>query len=152
MNIEDLLFQLTLLPSFHSIYESTFIYSLCDQIGRGNGCTEKQRTSAIRVLKKYSISLGKQLNQNINPFLENPTYKLPMRILTNEKTMKVVDHPMWDKLIKVSFPFNDTIVGTIKSNKPSLGYATWNINDRTWDFSLEEATLKFLYEFSSCVL
>ena len=145
MNIEDLLFQLSLIPNFsYSLYESNLVYSLCEQINKGLGLTEKQRTLAVRTLFKYVNVLEKHMNRNVILFLKNPTYNLPIRIFTSNKTMTIVDHPIWDKLIKVAFPYNDDILTEIKLNKQSLGYATWHMDERVWEFSLEEINLVFL--------
>lgn len=146
MNIEDLIYLLYLKCKLNR-YDYVLIQSFVNQNLLGNGFTEKQSNLAIKILKRYSNTLNNTIQADISQFLENPTFKLPIRKSNNQKKLSIIDHSIYKKAIKVEFPFLQEKIETIRKNKPYLGHAVWDNDQRAWIFSLDERNIKFLSSF-----
>lgn len=143
MHIEDLIIlaasRLQMNP-----FDSKLIYSFQDQIFRGNGLTDKQVIVAIKILKRQKLKIDSILNQNIEGFLENPTFRLTKRTVNLNKKLSVVKNTVYGKTVKMEFPYNEQIVQTIRENRSSLHFAQWDKDEKAWILSLDERSLKLL--------
>ena len=144
MYIEDLIIALTSRNLTMNPYDSKLIYSFCDQISKGSGFTEKQQNLSVKILKRQVVKLNAILNQEISPFLENPVFKLTQRTVSAHKHMSIIPHLTLEKAIKVEFPFNDSLLSLIRSQKHKLNHCQWDSDQKSWIFSLDERSLTFL--------
>lgn len=123
------------------------LISLSDQISRGNGFTEKQSQLALRFINKYRIPLEADLKINVTHITLNPQFKLPLRVLQTLKTIKISkDSSTGYSFIKISFPFDDSLVNLIRNYKKESKdvYITWNNNEKSWDLPLKEEHLNWV--------
>lgn len=125
-------------------FDLKLILSLVDQIKFGNYLTEKQGSLAVSLLKKHKSKLTQALSIDISPFLENPQFKKPFRIINSEKTIKIIDDPTHIKVIKVQFPYDEKVITKFRQEKPKFFHCQWNEDERAWIFSLEETSIQFL--------
>ena len=124
------------------------IYSLSSQIVTGVGFTEKQSILAIRLSKKYQKSLSVALLRDITPFLTEPEFKLPLRVLNTSKVIRIkkTDIPN-KKVISVTFPYHEITIIHIKEFKRQSMYPqgiNWNAETRSWEFDLREENIIWL--------
>lgn len=143
MFIEDLICKLYLTPGVNS-YDSQMIVSLSDQIYKGLGFTEKQSLLAIKLLKRYTGIVSGIVRTDVTSFLGNPTFKLGIRKINNNKRVSIVDHATWKRAIKVEFPFNEERVTAIRKNRDLLNLAVWDPEEKAWMFGLSEMSILFL--------
>lgn len=113
---------------------------------QGIGLTEKQRTAAIKILKHYESSIAPFFG-NISHLLNNPIYKLPVRVLKTIKKITIADHVTYGRIIKVEFPYNEDKVRIIRENRDRLALSSWDQEMKCWVFSLDEASIVFLTDF-----
>jgi hypothetical protein len=125
-------------------FDLKLMLSLDDQLKFGNYLTEKQGKLAVSLLKKYKIKLTQALLIDISPFLENPQFKYPFRVINLSQSIKIISDPTHIKLIKVEFPYDEKIVTKFRQEKPKFFHCQWNDSERAWLFSLEEASVQFL--------
>lgn len=145
MNIEDFIVHLAFNRSTPlNAWDQKLVYSFADQIGRGLGFTEKQGSLALKIVKRHSASLSAALNKDITHFLENPTYRYPFRKINSLKKITVVADPLYGKVAKVEFPYNEDYVTEIRKHRDELGFAQWNGDQKAWIFGLTENTIGFL--------
>lgn len=145
MNIEDFIVHLAFNRSTPlNAWDQKLVYSFADQIGRGLGFTEKQGSLALKIVKRHSASLSAALNKDISHFLENPTYRYPFRKINSLKKITVVADPLYGKVAKVEFPYNEDYVTEIRKHRDELGFAQWNGDQKAWIFGLTENTIGFL--------
>lgn len=144
MHIEDLISELI----YHRIglnsYDSTLVYSFHEQIFRGNGFTEKQSILAARIVKRYSPALGSAMKVDLTPFVNNPKFKFPIRKISSERRLSIVDYPSLGRAIKAVFPYNEKTVESIRKNRDTIGQAMWDKEEKCWFFALNEQSLQFL--------
>ena len=150
MYIEDLItalvmnFRVSINP-----FDSNLIYSFHEQIARGSGFTEKQATVAVKILKRHVTKLKTLGFTDISQYLENPTYKLPLRTIMSYKRMSIIPHDVYGRVVKMEFPFNEALLARIRNEKMSLNYANWDPEDKSWIFSLDERSLSFLIKVAN---
>ena len=144
MNVEDLIIALVCSRIPLNDWDSKMMHSFYDQISRGNGFTEKQSTVALKTLNRHSASLGNTMGKDLTSFLSQPVFRLPIRKITNDKKLTVVADPMFGKVIKAVFPYNDKTVEKIRQNRDSTGHAQWDKEEKCWTFSLSEYNIQFL--------
>jgi hypothetical protein len=125
-------------------YDTNLIHSFYDQVTRGLGFTEKQATLSVKILKRQIPKLNLIFNQDISTFLENPQFRLSRRTVASAKKMTIQPHEIYGKVIKVEFPFNEAVLAKVRKEKMSLNYANWDPEKKSWIFSLDERSLKFL--------
>jgi hypothetical protein len=132
--------------------DDSIINSLSNQIVMGNGFTEKQSYLALKIVKKYSRVLSIALNKDITPFINSPQYKLPIRVISQAKsiTIKKVNGSN-KKIISINFPYNEGMIANIKGYKKLLSHKThvgnsinWNLTDKSWDFDLREEHITWI--------
>ena len=154
MNIEDLIDRLANAGNFifdNSIKISktdiSIIHSLSEQIQRGNGYTEKQRTLAVRLVSTYATELSLELKYDITIDLSTPKFRYPIRVLTGHKSVEVKLMPTGEKKIVVQFPFNNELIELFKSYKKEIkasSDANWDSESRSWVFEFSEPNVLFL--------
>jgi hypothetical protein len=147
MNIEDLITALAFTPQVKlNNWDSQMVYSFSDQIGRGNGFTEKQAGVAVRILRRHSTLLSSLIKQDVEKFLENPIYKYPFRKLNNLKMISVIEDSVFGRAIKLEFPYNEELVKNIRKHRDDFASAAWNPEKKAWIFALTEGAVHFLAE------
>jgi hypothetical protein len=145
MNVEDLIVALAL--SHHSAlntWDKKLVYSFADQIGRGSGFTEKQSFVALKIIKRHSLTLSVTVKQNVDQMLENPTFRYPFRKINSSKKISVKSHPTFGRQVYIEFPYDESIVDEIRSNKGKHDFSQWNPDEKAWTFALTEGTIHFL--------
>jgi hypothetical protein len=145
MHIEDLIIALaTSSPASAVSSDFQIIDSLFNQIIKGYGFTEKQELLSVRLLKRHMIKINLALGKNIAGFLENPTFRLGRRTVSYVKRISIVPDQTHGKLIKMEFPYNEPLLTKIRKEKISLNLANWDPEQKSWIFSLDERSLRFL--------
>jgi len=145
MYIEDLIIALAISRNLTiNPYDLKLIYSFHDQISKGSGFTEKQELLSIKILKRQVSKLDIMFSTQISPFLENPTFRLPRRIVSAFKKISIVPHPLYGKAIKAEFPYNEKMLDKIREQKNNLNYSQWDSEQKSWIFSLDERSLGLL--------
>ena len=115
MFIEDLIHFSISGVGLHFTYQDIEVLrSFHEQAIKGIGLTEKQRGLAIRVLKNNEGNLNTFFKGSVSSFLENPTFKLPVRIIKTVKKISVIDHPDYGRSIKLEFPFDEEKIKQIR--------------------------------------
>jgi hypothetical protein len=148
MNIEDLVISLLLSRIPLNQWDQNLIASFYDQVSRGSGFTEKQSALAVKTVKRHSAALSTFLQKDILLYLENPSYRLPIRKISNAKRLTVIDHPVHKKAVTAVFPYNEAYITQIRKNKNELGTAVWDKDEKYWIFSLSENAIQFLMDFA----
>lgn len=148
MYIEDLLLLLSNKAKTNP-YDQKLITSFCDQIFVGNGLTEKQANLAIKILSRQSSKLDLLLGKSVQPFLDNPTFKLARRVTNHQKRVSVVSHADFGKAIKVEFPWNEGLLEKIRRERVNLHYANWDKEQKAWFFPLSEKSIQLVLDISS---
>jgi hypothetical protein len=133
--------------------------SFDDQASRQLGFTEKQSALCVSMLLKYTTQISHYLNRDISIFLENPQFRIPKRIINQEKSVKVESsYDVETSKIKVCFPYDENLVSLIKEYRTeylkkravqwtlySSGHIDWNQDTRTWDFALCEEHIDWIH-------
>jgi len=149
MYIEDLITHLIRGPSKLNSWDEKIAFSFFDQICQGKGLTEKQASLITKILKRQAANISSALGTDINPFLDAPQYKIPMRQISMVKKMSIVDDNTCARAIKVEFPYNDAIINSIKEfNNSQQKTAQWDKEQKAWVFALNEQNLLFLQDLS----
>lgn len=140
MFVEDLIIHLSNYTIKLHKFDQSIVSSFYNQLFSGTGFTEKQRTLAISLIMKYEKQLNLFLGKNISNFMKNPVFKLPIRKIHQAKTIGVLEN----NSIKVSFPYDEKLIEKFKHVKPKLNYVSWNPEEKSWIFSLDERSILFL--------
>jgi len=146
MYIEDIIITLVTSPHISTMnaYDSKLISSFSSQIFNGSGLSEKQGSLSVKILKKQLTNLNTILRQDVTTFLDIPKFRTQLRTINNIKSMTIVAHETYNKVIKVKFPFNETIVNKIRKEKQNFNFANWDPTEKVWEFALTEQALLFL--------
>jgi hypothetical protein len=118
--------------------------SFDNQISKQLGLTEKQRNLALRIIKNNASSLSSFCDRPISDILENPVFRLPLRILKNTKKISIIDHVVHGRVIQIEFPFDEEKIKKIREQKEQINLVTWESDKSAWILSLEEAAIRFL--------
>jgi hypothetical protein len=108
------------------------------------GFTEKQELLSVKILKRQVLKLDAMFRTQISPFLENPTFRLPRRVVSASKKISIVPHTLYGKAIKAEFPYNEKMLARIREEKSKLNYSQWDPEQKSWIFSLDEHSLGLL--------
>jgi hypothetical protein len=125
-------------------YDLKLIHSFHDQISRGLGFTEKQELLSVKILKRQVSKLDIIFGTQISPFLENPTFRLPRRVVSASKRISIIPHSLYGKAVKAEFPYNEKMLTRIREEKSKLNYSQWDAEQKSWIFSLDEHSLSLL--------
>lgn len=156
MNIEELIDRLssnrnysfsTTLGLFPA--DIIIIDSLSEQVQKDSGFTEKQRTLALKLVKKYTKILSFLLKYDVNIDLVNPTFKYPIRKLNNRKSVEVKTFETDDTKILVKFPYHEGTIAAFKQYTKTFALIEsseigWSIDDAAWMFPFIEPNVSFL--------
>lgn len=143
MYIEDLI--ITLSKSFISnFWDNNLIHSFRQQIADGNYLTNKQRTLAVDILKKYKASLDNSLKQNVDTYIQKPNFKYPIRVINNIPYASIVNYDKWGPSIKLEFPYNQEQIDMIRKSKDRVDLAIFDKELRAWIFALSETSLRLI--------
>ena len=132
--------------------DESIINSLSSQVVMGNGFTEKQSYLALKLVKKYSRHLSVALGKDITPFYNEPLYKLPIRVISQSKsiTIKKANNSN-KKIVSINFPYNEGMIANIKAYKKLLSQKShvgntinWNLDSKSWDFDLREEHVSWI--------
>jgi hypothetical protein len=166
MYIEDIIddlvgmgsFLFTGQASFFSSKDMNFLCSINSQTNLGRGLTLKQSSFTERILKSYSVQISTFLNRPIQHFLDNPQYRLPIRTITQDKTIKVIEGKLVKKEVSLMFPYDEAIITRIKEYKKTHDKETrlprtygndtvyWHPEERTWNFYAFEEHIDWIGE------
>jgi len=147
MNIEDFITTLAMRPvATYNAWDQKLLYSFSDQIMRGSGFTEKQSSLALKIVKRHSVALSSFLKKDITQFVENPTFRYPIRKVNTAKRISIINDPVYGKVAKVEFPYNETTVDEIRKARDNMFYAQWDKDQKSWNFALTEESIDFLSE------
>ena len=125
-------------------YDTKLVHSFYDQVTRGMGFTEKQEILSVKILKRQIPKLNLIFSQDTSSFVDNPRFRLSRRTVSSAKRITILPHSVYNKVVKVEFPFNESLLAKIRKEKTSLNYANWDPEQKSWIFSLDERSLKFL--------
>jgi hypothetical protein len=147
MFIEELIHFSTVGAGQLDFQDLEIMRSFHEQTMKGVGLTEKQRGLAIRILKTYEKNLDIFFNGPVSSFLENPTFKLPVRVIKYVRKISIINHPDYGRSIKLEFPFDEEKIKQIRDKRSISNTIAWDQNLTAWIFSLEESSIKFLMDF-----
>ena len=125
-----------------SSFDNNIVSNLSASCEAGRGLTIKQRNVSIRLCEKYRGQLVSLLGQDAVDALANPDFKSPLlEAYIPEFSIKIDN-----KVISVRFPFDQNIVGKIRSFKGETGNQRiqWNPESKSWDFDLDEANVVWI--------
>jgi hypothetical protein len=150
MNIEDLIVQASIYSFLLNLNQWDFqaVHSLAGQISQGIAFTEKQRLLSLRILKKHVASLSTILNMDLSASVLTPTFKSPIRVISNDRKMEISNNETFGKVIKVKFPYDDKLISLIREHKGPLDTVIWNKEEKLWVFSLSEKNISFLLDLN----
>lgn len=149
MNIEDLIFYLSGSAIPLNRWDSQVVQSFVDQSCRGTGFTEKQANLAIRILKKHLSDLSVLLRTDVQPFIDEPVFRYPIRQINNQKRMFVTKDDRNVDIIQVEFPFNEAYVSEIRKQRGDTEIVQWDKDRRAWFFGISESNIQFLMNFAN---
>lgn len=154
MFIEDIVLLLVQTVKMNS-WDSKLMNSFYDQIIKGNAFTEKQAKVIEGILKRQVKKLNEVTGKDFSNYVSNPTYKNPLRISNTTRKISIASDPVFGKLFKVEFPYNEEILSKIRNDRSELTYAKWDKDTKSWLFSINEksigllTSLKDLYAFDA---
>lgn len=149
MYIEDIIIAVTTKNSVSfNRFDKNIVQSFTEQLLQGRGFTEKQATLAIKIISRYQQKIEIALQKNISTFLQNPHFKLGKRTVNNEKKIFIIKNEENQKLIAVTFPYNEEIVKKFRESRDSLHLVHWDPEKKAWTLSLDERSLSFLFNLT----
>ena len=147
MFVEDLISALAWsLNSSMNSWDKKLIESFSDQIFRGMGLTEKQSALALKILKRNIPSLTQHFGTDPTTHILNPTYKLGIRKINENKRISVVQNQIYSKVIKLEFPYSEKYVNLLRLSRDFLNFAQWDGDEKAWMVALSENSVDFLTE------
>ena len=150
MHIEELIISLLLSKISLPSWDQQLMLSLSVQCSQGSALTEKQDVLARRILGKNKINLSNFLKTDIGIFLDNPTYRTPVRKISLSRKISIFTNEIHGKAVRVVFPYNEEYVNQIRKHKgiDTINRADWSQDEKAWIFSMCESNINFLMEFS----
>ncbi len=143
MYIEQIISVSTFRVKFNH-YDLKIMESFFDQTTKGLGLTEKQSNIAVKILKRYLPQLNAIAGKDISSWLDNPIYKFGLRTITTVKNISVVKDDSGSKLVKVQFPYDDSLLNEIKKERGNFISAEWKPDEKCWKFLLQDQVVAFL--------
>jgi hypothetical protein len=146
MDIESLILFLShnVMVNNMTTWDFNLVSSFSDQISQGKALTQKQANIAVKILKKHVIAMSSALSKDIMPYLNTPVFRYPIRIANSTKKISIAQHKDHGKIIKVEFPFDDSIITKIRSAKSQLNLSIWDAEEKYWIFSVDAKNIDFL--------
>ena len=144
-HVEDLISGLAWSGTGVFLGDRQVIDSFDSQIMRGVAFTVKQGALALKLCRKYQNILVGMFGTNAITIIENETFASPLRIpVTSTKSITVVKQPK--KCIRVTFPFDNKIVESIKAYKKDNpnDWSEWNMDEKAWEFGLTEGNVLWI--------
>lgn len=150
MYVEDLIAEayFKLFGSFGS-WEKTIIASFYSQTSNNSPLTEKQSKLILRILKKSAPLLSEKINQDVQPFIDNPIYKYPIRALSKARRISIVSGEPYQsltKMIKAEFPYDQEKIIKIRSARDNVSMANWDSQNKFWVLSLTEKNVLLILD------
>jgi hypothetical protein len=143
MFIEDIVILLVQTIKMNA-WDSKLMNSFHEQIIDGNALTEKQAKIIGTILKRQATKLNIATGKDFSNYINNPKYKIPLRISPVSRKISIASDPTFGKLFKVEFPYNEEILVKIRNNRSELTHAAWNKDSKSWLFSINETSISFL--------
>jgi hypothetical protein len=143
MFIEDIVILLVQTIKMNA-WDSKLMNSFRDQIVKGNALTEKQAKIIGTILKKQVTKLNIATGKDFSSYINNPKYKIPLRTPAVSKKISISSDLTFGKIFKVEFPYNEEILLKIRSTQPNLTHAVWDKDTKSWLFSINETSIRFL--------
>lgn len=146
MDIESLICTLSnnLFATKTTGWDSNLIHSFSTQVSQGKSLTQKQANIGIKILKKHAKELSAVLSKDVTPYLTTPIFRYPVRTVISVKKISINNDKDHGKIIKVEFPFDDSIISKIRSAKSRLNLAIWEPEGKYWVFSVDAENINFL--------
>jgi len=146
MYIEDLIASLIHNRVPVNAWDNGVVFSFYTQINALSGFTEKQSALAVKICKRYAVSLSLHAKQDIATFLENPKFRNAIRKSVNSRSIKIVDDEHLHRVIEVNFPYDEKMIAEIREfkNENHNNLVLWSKEKSSWQFSLTEPNIKFL--------
>lgn len=144
MYIDDLIILLARSTFSANSWDTNILHSFADQINRGTGFTEKQANVALKMVKRFSSTLSQVSKLDISEILKNPTYRYPIRQISNLKKISLVNSSEWGRAFRVEFPYNEKYIAEIRQKRDVLGMAQWSKEEKAWLFAADERNIAFL--------
>ena len=120
-------------------FDSTITQSLGTQLYHGSAFTEKQSVIGLRLVRKYN-SILKEAGFETDKIFSEKIFKHPFRVI--DKTRSI--HINGEHVVCKS-NFIPEIVNAFKKRKNlSHGAGTYNADDKSWAFALNENNIEFL--------
>ena len=148
MNVEDLIIGLFRCNCDLNKWDGDVVTSFYEQLTDGLGFTEKQSLLAIRILKKHSNELSSKTGVDVAALIENPVFRLPVRKISNAKTMNIVEIEPHKHFVEVRFPYNEKYIAAFKKARDMQVSGVWGADVKAWIFPVSEGNLRFLINFA----
>jgi uncharacterized CHY-type Zn-finger protein len=153
MYIEDILYKLNSIRYSvnikMSIRDANVIRGLNYICQKNVGLTLKQRSLAVKILKKYHKDISIVLGQDISALIEFPQYKLAEKKPITCKTITIGNH-LGKKTIIVKFSYDNDVVAILHKHKQKYytmfgGNIIWfNYESKYWVFEINEINLRLI--------
>lgn len=130
-------------------FNYNILHSFHEQNLLKQGLTEKQRNLLEKIFKQNASKLSNCLKHDVTQFVENPIYRLPMRVLSTGKIVSIVDCSKFGKKLKISFPYDKNIIADLQTNKNLALMCNWEPDTRAWTMPLVEKNIVFTKDFVS---
>lgn len=136
-------------PLVRYYVDQNTVDSFSEQLAQGLGLTYKQKMHSLNIIRRYYKVLKTELNVDIDAIINPPNFSTPTRIISNQKTIKIVHAGFSSSKIVVKFPYEDNIVGSIREYKKGLHRSEslmveWDTSIRSWVFNFNEPNVLFL--------
>ena len=130
-------------------WDSNLLESFSTQIFNQLALTEKQANIALRILKRNQSYLETVLGKSIEHDLAIPRWKYPFRVISLAKIISIKEDLTYGQVIKVEFPYNESILTEFKKGRSESSNGFWSKEDKSWIFPLTEQNLMFLHDICS---
>lgn len=124
-------------------YDVQFITRSSDGFMRGVGLTDRQVTTAVKIITKYKRQIKNKLDRDVDYIATDRPLMLPIREV--DRSFKVQS---LDKYYFVQFPYLPLLVDKMHQLvAKSSGDFSWNKEKRAWFIAKTEVNLRLLYQF-----
>lgn len=124
-------------------YDIQFITRSSDGFIRGVGLTDRQVTTAVKIITKYKRQIKNKLDRDVDYIATERPLMLPVRDVDRSFKIRSYDHYYF-----VQFPYLPMLVDKMhKLASESSGDFFWNKDKRAWFIAKTELNLGLLYQF-----